>query len=113
MTAAVIDLAAQRARHHVDAPLNLCDQPAITAVCATLTGHGACGAALAYQNGRWRHVNTGRPTCPEPQAARCHHLSCEQTADPDRPCAFGLEHCCGSCCWAADDDLEGRPLWPR
>jgi hypothetical protein len=115
VTAAVIDLAGYRARRdsrHVDAPLNWCDQPTISAVCATPTGSGPCGAGLAYQGGRWQHVNTGGWLCDEPQPAVCQHPLCERTAEAGQPCAVGLEHCCGDCCWVHDDELEGHTLWP-
>jgi hypothetical protein len=112
VTAAVIDLAARRARHHVDAPLNRCDQPIVTSLCVTLTGAGPCGVELAYQGGQWQHVNTGGRACTEPQPATCQHLMCNRTAEVDQPCAVGLKHCCGSCCWVHDDELEGHTLWP-
>lgn len=112
MTATVVDLAARRDRHHVDASLNRCDQPTVTAVCATLTDRGACGVELAYQAGRWQHVNTGGRPCPEPQPVTCQHPLCDRTAEIGQACAVGLEHCCGGCCWVHEDDLEGHTLWP-
>jgi hypothetical protein len=120
VTAVVIDLAQRRAARRPedeDAPLNRCDQPAIIAACVSLTvrGHAEepCGGLLAYQDGRWWHVNTGPDfrCCPEAQAATCQHPACTQTAGFDQVCAAGGEHCCG-CCWAYTDDLEGRQLWP-
>lgn len=109
-------------------PLNRCDAPIITAVCASLTVRGdveqTCGGLLAYQDGRWQHVNAclvcaaggdrclPHLSCCDPQPESCGHPSCTQPADIDQTCACWHMHCCG-CCWELDDELAGRRMWLR
>lgn len=82
-------------------PLNLCDRPTITALCASLVGDVECLWPLAYQDGRWQHVNHHAPQrrhCDEPQPMECDHKQCRRPAVWGAWCATGPNRCCG-CCW--------------
>jgi hypothetical protein len=117
----------------VQAPgLNLCDDPIISATCATLVNRGGgsqpCGGLLAYQSGAWQHVNAcrdcldtplpcpgglGHVSCGDPEPVVCMHGGCREPADISVQCTNGAEGECDGCCWISDDELEGRRMWPR
>jgi hypothetical protein len=114
----------------VGAPLNRCDAPTVTGVCASLVVRGEleenCGGLLAYQLGAWQHVNMcsncytggvcpapgGHRSCTDPEPETCDHSGCLQTADIDQECTRGYLFCCG-CCWLLEDGRDGRRMWLR
>lgn len=112
--------------------LNLCDQPIVSALCATPVRRAGseqpCGGLLAYQNGAWHHVNAcrdcfdtpqpcpgnlGHVSCPAPDPQVCMHRGCPEPADPVMQCTGGASGECDGCCWVLDDHLQGRPMWTR
>lgn len=100
----------------------LCEDPDVSTVCE-------CGGMLAYQAGRWQHVDLC-PECFEPDDRPCHdrvrhaacldptpvgcfHGGCAEPVSAEGECANGhAPRTCCLCCWATDDLLEGRRMWP-
>jgi hypothetical protein len=106
--------------------------PVISGVCTALitrrAGHRTweqvCAGLLAYQHGRWVHVDACKNCyttpgqgcltlldhagCPDPEPLGCRHHTCTEPADIDLPCTNGgTGECCG-CCWT---DTTRRQRW--
>ncbi len=110
--------------------------PVVSASCAALIRRVSgrrewdqlCTGLLAYEKGRWVHVDRcrdclgtdqpcpiGHTSCPDPEPLRCLHETCDEVADIEVPCtAFSGDargECCG-CCWKPRD-RRGMRRWTR